>query len=315
MAKDYYKALGVSEDATLDEIKRQYRKLAKKHHPDHNKGDKDAEARFKDISEAYEVLKDENKRAEYDALRKYGAFAGATHAGGFDPGAFGGGFDFSPFGKSGRWTFRSGGGAAPDDLGDLNDILASLFSRGAGPAKGPGHEFGRQGGPRAGADLVARLTISFLEAVNGTTRMLSLPSSGKKLSVKIPAGIDDGGRIRLRGQGEPGLYGGPNGDLIVTVIVMPHQQFTRKGNDIYSSVEISFVEAVTGCSRQVKTLTKTVSLTIPAGTQPGTRLRLKGMGLAVGAVRGDQYVEVKVKIPKTLTARQRKLLEDFEKDE
>jgi DnaJ-class molecular chaperone len=130
--------------------------------------------------------------------------------------------------------------------------------------------------------------------------------------VKIPKGIDDGGRVRLQGQGMPGLYGGRNGDLLIMVRVMPDQYFKREGNDVHTSVEVSFVEAIKGCRKEVRTLTKTVSLTIPPGTQPGTKMRLKGMGLEVGGLTGDQYVEVKVTLPTTLTEKQKKLIEEWE---
>jgi DnaJ-class molecular chaperone len=191
------------------------------------------------------------------------------------------------------------------------DILSSILGR-TGKSR---FDFGQQAerNPRKGNDLASEISISFMESVKGTTRMLSLGRGKSRLRVKIPAGIEDGGRIRLAGQGEPGLYGGPNGDILITVRVMPDQQFTRKGNDIYSSVEISFIEAISGCKKNVATLSKTVSLTIPPGTQPGTMLRLKGQGLSVSGVQGDQYVEVKVSIPKNLTEKQRKMLEEWEK--
>ncbi len=303
MARDYYVTLGVSENASTDEIKKAYRKLAKKYHPDRNKGDKKAEAKFKEATEAYETLKDRKKREEYDTMRRYGAFAGGAQMGGFDSGGFG----FSPFGGGSRWTFRTGGAGNVHGFGNLEDIISSFLG---GGGRGD-FDFTHQAGPQKGADLVSRLMISFIEAVKGTKRIIQLPGVNRKLSVRIPAGIDNGGKIRLRGQGEPGLYGGRNGDLIITVEVMPDQHFERKGNDIYSTVEVSFIEAIKGCRKQVKTLTRTVSLNIPPGTQPGTKLRLKGMGLSVGGVQGDQYVEVKVTIPKTLTEKQRRLLEEW----
>jgi len=304
MAGDYYKTLGVSEDASAVEIKRAFRKLAKKYHPDRNKGDKKSEERFKEISEAHETIGDKTKRAEYDTMRKYGAFGGGPQQGGFGAGGF----------PSGQFSFRTGGGGA-EGFGDLDDLLGSLFGGGfvrTGSGRGRRSGFGQQNMPRRGADLAARIRIPFLEAIKGTRRTLTLRGTNKKLSVRIPPGIDNGGRIRLKGQGEPGIYGGRNGDLIITVEVMPHQEFERKGNDIFSSVEISFIEAIKGCKKQIKTLTKTIALTIPPGTQPGAKMRLKGMGLAVGKIQGDQYVEIKVNIPSTLTENQRKLLEDWE---
>lgn len=310
MAKDFYEVLGVSESASIEEIKKQFRKLAKKYHPDRNKGDKAAEEKFKEVSEAYETLSDSKKRTEYDTLRKYGAFAGGPqgpYAEGYGPS----GFDFSNFGnRGGRTTVHFGGTGDVGDMEGWDDILSSILGR-----TGKGRfDFGSaQQMPKRGNDLTSEISISFRESVNGTTRMLSLGRGKSRLKVKIPAGIEDGGKIRLAGQGEPGLYGGPNGDILITVRVMPDQQFTRKGNDIYSSVEISFIEAINGCKKNVSTLTKTVSLTIPPGTQPGTLLRLKGQGLSVNGVQGDQYVEVKVSIPKNLTEKQRKMLEEWEK--
>ncbi|HVP07444.1 MAG TPA: DnaJ C-terminal domain-containing protein [Candidatus Acidoferrum sp.] len=310
MAKDFYEVLGVNENASQEEIKKQFRKLAKKYHPDRNKGDKTAEAKFKEISEANETLSDPKKKAEYDQLRKYGAFAGGPFQaqGGQGPS----GFDFSNFGTGdGRTRVHVSGFGDVSDMEGWDDILQSLLGR-TGRSR---FDFGRESHevPRRGNDLTSELSISFLESIKGTTRMLSLGKGRSRLRVKIPSGIEDGGKIRLAGQGEPGLYGGPNGDILITVRVMPDQQFTRKGNDIYSSVEISFVEAIKGCKKNVSTLTKTVALTIPPGTQPGTILRLKGQGLSVNGVQGDQYVEIKVSIPKDLTEKQRKLLEDWER--
>jgi DnaJ-class molecular chaperone len=324
MGKNYYDILGVSENASQEEIKKAFRNLAKKYHPDRNKGDKTAEAKFKEISEAYETLSDPKKRQEYDTMRKYGAFAGAGQSGGFS----GSGFDFSDFfrqgsgGRGGFQTFRF----SSTGFDNIEDILSSFFGGGggsfAGAAEDPfttnvedmftGRSTRRPGRVRKGADLKASLTISFLEAINGTQKTLRIRQTGKTLNVKIPKGIEDGGKIRLAGQGMPGPSGGKNGDLIITVHVMPDQRFRREGNDIYTSVTVSFKEAILGTRKMVHTLTKKVMLHIPPGTQPGTKLRLKGQGLAIGGTTGDLYVEVKVEIPRTLTEKQRKLLEEWE---
>ena len=296
MARDFYQILGVSETASQDEIKKQFRKLAKQHHPDRNKGDKSAEAKFKELSEAYDTLSDEKKRAEYDNLRKYGAFGGQG-PGGFDPSQFS----------------RGGGGRVNINSGDWEEILQSFFG-GDSPFTGGGARTRRrtahQPMPEPGRDLHADLSIGFMESVSGIARQIQVGT--KKLNVKIPAGIDDSAKIRLAGQGEPGVAGGPNGDLIITVHVAPDPIFTRKGNDVYSSIEIPFSEAILGTKKPVRTLTKTVSLAIPAGTQSGTKLRLKGQGISANGLTGDQYVEVKVTIPKTLTANQRKMIEEWE---
>jgi len=165
---------------------------------------------------------------------------------------------------------------------------------------------------RGGGDVVTTVTIPFMEAVTGATKTLRSHGGGRTIRVKIPAGIEDGGKVRLKGQGQPGLYGGRPGDLIITVRVMPDQYFKREGNDIHTSVEISFIDAIKGCKREVRTLTRMVSLTIPPGTQPGTKLRLKGMGLEVGGRTGDQYVEIKVTLPQTLTEKQKRLIEEWD---
>ena len=302
MSKDHYKTLGVSESATKDEIKKSFRRLAKKYHPDRNEGDKEAERKFKEISEAHEILSDGKKRAEYDTMRKYGAFAGAqrpSSATGFGPGGFSSG-DFEHFfrrGGSGARSFRM------DGSGGLEDILSSFFGGGSRTGR-PSSQSSR------GADVMAEISISFMDSIGGGKRVLTL-SNGKKLRVRIPKGSDDGCKIRLAGQGQPGYLGGNNGDLIIMVRVMPDQKFKRKGNNIYTSVTISFVDAIKGCKVDAHTLAKKVALTVPPGTQPGTLLRLKGQGLAIGGKQGDQFVEIKVKIPKTLTAKQRGLLNDW----
>jgi len=208
MNEDYYKTLGVSETASADEIKKAFRTLAKKYHPDKNKGDKQAENRFKEISAAYEVLSDPRKKAEYDTMRKYGAFAGAGRPGqgygGFDPG------QFSQFWQrqgpnGGTFSFRM---SSADGLGQFEEILSSLFGgrRGGGAEKIFEDDLHRAR-PRNAGDLTAELPISFMESIRGATRTISIGNTGKKLKVKIPKGIEDGGKIRLAGQGQPGYNG------------------------------------------------------------------------------------------------------------
>lgn len=328
MAADYYKALGVAEDVSPDELKKVYRKLAKKFHPDHNPGNKQAEAKFKEIQEAYSTLSDDKKRREYDMMRKYGgSYAGGPT--GWNGPAGGPGADFSqmfrgaPGGhQGGQWTFQFGGNRPENmtDAEDINDLFGSLFG-GRDPFNAGGfQQAGRTSTrrratrrARKGGDIASTLAVTFLEAALGVEKTLHLSGgSDKTIRVKIPAGIEDGGKIRLRGQGQPDPYGGTNGDLIITVQVMPDQNFRREGNDVYTTAEISFVEAIKGCKTNVKTLTRTVSLTVPPGTQPGAKMRLKGMGLKVGEVSGDLYVEIRVTIPKTLTENQQRLLEEWE---
>ncbi|MBD3332107.1 DnaJ domain-containing protein [candidate division GN15 bacterium] len=316
MAESYYDILGVSENASQDDIKKAFRNLAMKYHPDRNPNDAEAEKRFKEISEAHETLGDEKKRQEYDTMRKYGAFTGTGQPGG-GPGGPGGGFDFSQmFGQGGGpqggfQFFRSGGMEGAEGF---EDIINELFGGGLGGAGAgfAGTRRRRPRGPVKGPDVTAELSVTFLEAAKGATRQITLSHSGKKYNVKIPAGIDDGGKIRLAGQGAPSPHGGPNGDLILTVRVMPDQNFRRDGNDVYTTATIDFKEAILGTKIDVKTLAKTVKLTVPPGTQPGTKMRLKGQGLAVGGRQGDQYVEIEVTIPTHISDRQRKMLEEWE---
>ncbi len=316
MAQNFYEILGVSQEASQDEIKKAFRTLAKKYHPDRNKGNAEAERRFKEISEANETLSDPKKRTEYDTMLKYGAFAGSGPGtgpgmGGFDPDAFA-----QMFGQGGRGggnrTFHfnfggnAGGTGSAGGAGGFEDIFSSLF----GGNPGAQQPWTRQ--PQREPDIAADLSITFMESAKGATKTITIGNTGRKLRVKIPKGIGDGEKIRLAGQGVSGYNGSTSGDLIITVHVMPDQNFERKGNDIYTTATISFIEAMKGTKVEVKTLTKTVKLTVPAGTQPGTRMRLKGQGLAVGGNVGDLYVEIKVTIPKDLTEKQKKLLDEWE---
>jgi len=309
LATDFYNVLGVKETASAEEIKKAFRALAKKYHPDRNKGKKDAEERFKEISEAYDTLSDPKKKSEYDVMRQYGAFGGAQGAG---QNPFGGAFRQSGPG-GGRFEFRTSGG---EDLGDIGDLFSQFFGGQTGQTsksrRRTRNPFGEESSSESrGNDVQSEITISFMDAIKGATRLIALPD-GKKIRVKIPAGIEDGGKIRLAGQGQPGIFGGEPGDLIITVHIMTDQNFSRKGNDIYTSVVIPFTEAILGTKVNVKTLSKTVSLTVPPGTQPGTVLRLKGQGLSVNGEQGDLFVEIKVEIPKSLTPEQKKLLEKWD---
>lgn len=321
MANDYYQTLGVGESASTDEIKSAFRTLAKKYHPDRNPGDKNAETRFKNISEAYNTLSDTKKKAEYDTMRKYGAFAGGGRPGG--PGGMGGfqGGDFSQFFHQGggQAGFRSFGGQGMSGFDGLEDVLSSFFGgQGGGFSANMGGRRPQHHGPRAGRapkgsnDAHATVRVSFWEMVNGAHKKIRNKKTGKLLGFNIPVGIKSGSKIRLAGQGNPGWMGTPDGDLIITVKVMGDQNFERKGNDVYTTATIPFTTAILGGKVPVKTLTKTVSLTVAPGTQPGTKLRLKGLGLAVGDAQGELYVTIVVDIPTTITERQSKLLEQWE---
>jgi molecular chaperone DnaJ len=344
---DYYSVLGVTREADEEELKKAYRKLALKHHPDRNPGNKQSEERFKEINEAYEVLSNPDKRRQYDRFGKAGVGAGP---GGFE------GFDF------GRGGF-----------GDIfGDIFEDFF--GAGPQ---GRTRMR---PARGADFRYNLEISFEEAVFGTETKIRIPKwesctdcggSGAKsrdgirtcpacrgegqtrfqqgfftvsrtcgqcggegrvitepcprchgqkrihrdktLSVRIPAGVEDGSTLRLAGEGELGHHGGPPGDLYVSLTVRPHPIFERDGNHVLCEVPISFVQAALGVKLEVPALKGKVSVKIPPGTQTGKIFRLKGMGVHSSRGTGDQLVKVRVQIPTKLTSRQKELLEEYAK--
>jgi len=303
MTNDFYKTLGVAETASAEEIKKTFRALAKKYHPDRNKGKKEAEDRFKEISEAYDTLSDPKKKSEYDMMRQYGPI-------GSQPGQspFGGFRQSGPGGT--RFEFHTSG----EGFENFQDIFSQIFSGSqSGTRRRKRSDFQEEESehPR-GQDVQSEISISFMEASKGASRLIQLPD-GKKIRVKIPAGIEDAGKIRLAGQGQPGIFSNEPGDLIITVRVMTDQNFERKGNDVYTSVIIPFTDAILGTKVNVKTLSKTVSLSVPPGTQPGAKLRLKGQGLSVGDSQGDLFVEIKVEIPKELTPEQKKFLEKWEK--
>ena len=356
--RDYYEVLGVSKGASDEEIKKAYRKLAKKYHPDMNPGDKEAEAKFKEVNEAYSILSDEQKRARYDQF---------GHAG-VDPN-YGGG------GPGGGFGFDMG------DI-DLGDIFGSFF--GGGGFGGFGGGGARRSGPQKGESLRANLTITFEEAAfgcekeinlnrteeceqchgsgcqpgttaetcpdcrgtgvvrvqqrtggfafsstapcsrcRGTGKIIHTPckacgGSGsvkktKRVTVSIPAGIDDGQAISLRGQGNAGKNGGPAGDLIVAVHVKPHPQFHRDGTTVLYEQPVTFYQAVMGAELEIPTIDGKVKYNLPAGTQTGTTFRLRGKGIPElrGRGRGDQYVTVRVQIPTSLNGEQKEALRAF----
>ena len=299
MAKrDYYEVLGVSKNASDDEIKKAYLKLAIKYHPDKNAGDKEAEAKFKEINEAHDVLSDKQKRARYDQF----GHAGVGGAAGGNPfGGFNGG---NPFGRSGGFDFN--GQTFNFDFGEggIDDILGSLF--GFGSARG------RR--PRRGADYQTMVTLTFEEAIFGTAKEVSV--NGKTIKIKIPAGIDDGMSIRLRGKGgEAPEKGTEKGDLCVKVRVKPHMNLTREGAIILSEEKIRMIDAALGCEIEVETVDGEITMKVPAGTQSGTPFKLSGHGVPFRADgdRGPHIVTVIVETPKNLSRKQKELLEEFKK--
>lgn len=314
MAKrDYYNVLGVSRDATADQIRSSYRKLARKYHPDVNRDDPKAEDKFKEVQEAYDVLSDKQKRAAYDQF----GFAGPGQAGG--PGAAG--WQAGP-GGSYRRTWATGGGMPGvegfefGDLGDLFEMFGGAAAAGQRGARGgAGRGRARRGGPTRGADIEHEEQISFEESAHGTRRevVLRSPAGEQKLSVKIPAGINDGARIRLAGKGQPGP-GGESGDLLITVRVQPHAYFKRQGLDVLVELPLTAGEAALGTKVRVPTLTGKVELTVPPGTSSGARLRLRGLGVKNerAGEQGDQYVIARIVLPRTLDEESRRLIGEFD---
>ena len=288
--KDYYAVLGVPPTASEKDIARAYRKLAKQYHPDSNPGDKDAEEKFKDVSAAYEVLDHPDRRKEYDQVREMVA-SGVAGPGFGRPGSGPGGFG------DGRTIFV-------DDLGDvggLGDLLGGMFGRGGGRRA--------RDMPFPGPDYETELTLDFMEAVHGVMRELSF--DGRSVKVRIPPGVADGQRIRVKGRGGPGENGGPAGDLNVVVRVRPHPIFGRKGDDdLTVTVPITFAEAALGGTARVPTLTGPVTVKIPPGTQSGKTVRVRGRGIEkTKGSPGDLLVTFEVAVPEKLSEDERKAVE------
>jgi len=326
--KDYYKIMGVGENARPEEIKKSYRDKAKQYHPDTHPNNKQAEERFKELSEAYAVLGDAKKREQYDQLRKYG------YSGGQPGGRQGQPFDFGDF-------FRSGESAGPGGFtfqgfefsGGLEDILSQVFGQGFGG------RFSRSGRERK-ADSMAELTIPFELAATGGRTSFAMEreqacarcggtgrtgsrkcpecrGSGrtrdrKTYRVQIPAGMQDSEKIRLRGQGGAGSRSGKAGDLIITVHVEPHRFFTRKGDDLYCDVHLSLEQAVKGARLKIRNIDgRRIELKIPPKTRDGKMLRMPGMGVAREGSRGNQYVTVRVDMPAHPSRAEKELMEQL----
>ncbi len=304
-AKDLYRELGVARDADPDAIKKAYRKLAQAHHPDRNAGEAASEERFKRVSAAYAVLSDAKRRRDYD---EFGEIAidpnfDAEQARKASAG-FGGGFGGADFGQTGG----PGGG--------FGSLFEDLFGGTAGAR--PGH---RQ---RKGADLETTLDLDFVDAVQGCQRRVDLDrpqpngtTRRESLTLRIPSGVDDGGRIRLAGKGAPGSEGGPPGDLMAKVRVRPHRYLKRIKRDLSMDVPISVIEAIKGAEIDVPTLDGTVSLRIPPGSNGGSRLRLRGKGVPAGGgqTAGDLYVTLRIQVPGVLGPEQTRRLEEILTDD
>jgi len=363
--KDYYEILGVSEKASDDEIKKAYRRLAKKYHPDSNPNNKMAEEKFKEVAEAHEVLSNPQKRKQYDQLRHMGqrGFTGFEGSKGFED-IFAG-----RRGKGRTFSFEDLGG-----FGDFGDLFSNIFDMGETTRR-------KRWGPQKGRDLYAEVEIPFDIAISGGktaielkkeeacpvcggtgakpgTSLSTCPECGgsgmvsfaqgafavsrpcprclgrgkiisipcpqcggrgqsfarKRILVNIPAGINDGTQLRLRGQGQPGTAGGPSGDLIVKVNVGKHRFFERRGKDVYCKIPLNIAQATLGSKIRVRTIEGKVNLRIPPGTQSGTKFRLRGRGVEMNGSRGDQYVEVFVEIPQNMSEKQKRLMEELAKE-
>ncbi|MCU1570326.1 MAG: hypothetical protein JWR33_1067 [Naasia sp.] len=303
--KDFYKVLGVSKDADEQAVKKAYRKLARQFHPDSNPGNDAAEAKFKEISEAYSVLSDSQQRREYDQIRAMGGgarfAAGGTGAGGGFEDVFGGMFG----GGGGARTGRPGAGYPQPNF---EDIFGGMFGGGGSQPTGGFRGFG---GPTPGRDVTASTTVDFITATQGDTVRLQ-GADGRPINVKIPAGVSDGQKIKLRGKGEPSPDGGEPGDLVLTVSVRKHPVFERDGLNLKVTVPVTFAEAALGATIEVPTLGgEPVRLKVAPGTSSGKVLRVKDRGVTTAKGTGDLLARIEVAVPARLSPEQREALEHF----
>jgi len=300
--KDFYAVLGVSKDISDADLKKTYRKLARQFHPDSNPGDAKAEARFKEISEANSVLSDPEMRREYDQIRAMGS--GARFSAGGRPGQPGGFEDVF-----GGLFGQAGGRPSSAQSGSFEDLLGGMFG-GGGFGNSTGG-FRGAAGPTKGRDFTATTTLDFLTAIRGETIKLQ-PAKGKAINVKVPAGVSDGQKIRLKGKGEPSPDGGAAGDLVLTVTVRKHPAFERDGLNLRVDVPVSFVEATLGATIEVPTLGgDPVKLRVAPGTPSGRVLRVKGRGVTTDKGVGDLLATVVVAVPSNLSTEAQKHLEEF----
>jgi len=307
--KDYYKILGVAKTASQDEIKKAYRKLAMKYHPDKNPGDKVAEEKFKEIGEANEVLSDPEKRKLYDQL---GANWKQYQDAGYDPSAGGEWARYSQGGPGGQYYYEFEGDPSEFFGGGsgFSDFFEAFFGRGAGRRRGfsEAEGFSGYGANMPGSDLIGEVNISLQEAYNGTERIIDLGS--EKIKLKIKPGAYSGLKLRVKGKGEKGRSG-KAGDLFITINVSPHPIYERKGNDLYMDAPVDLFTALLGGKQEINTLSGKVNITIPEGMQNGKQIRLKGKGMPVygKSSHGDLYVKLQVKLPGKLTREQKELIE------
>jgi len=287
MAKDYYKILGVSKSASEEEVKKAFRKLAHEHHPDKKGGN---EAKFKEVSEAYSVLSDKNKRAQYDQFGSAGPNMGGGFQGGFNPNDFG--FDFSGFGNAGGFEGTN-----------MEDILSSIFGGGRRVRKG--------------RDVQVDIEINFHDSIFGITKKISINSKNvkqKELNIQIPTGIESGQMIKMQGFGET-IENGNAGDLFIRIYVQKHPHIRKEGYNLIMDTTISLTDALLGSTKAIETLDGRIELKVPNGTNTGQILRVKGKGVPhSGNRRGDFYVRIKVNIPEKLSKEQKKLVEELRKE-
>jgi curved DNA-binding protein len=297
--KEYYSVLEVRRNASAKEIKQAYRRLARRYHPDVNPGDATAEQKFKEISEAYEVLGNPEQRQQYDR------FGHQAFSGGFEQ-AFGAGKGFRGFNPGNLKDFFAGRGNFTEGVGTL---FEEFFGKGGSRP---------QSAATPGQDIEQTVSIRFADAVHGTTTDVQVTRRGggtEWLRVRIPPGVDSNSRVRLAGKGELGPAGGAVGDLYIVIQVQPHAYFVRQGDDILCEVPVTLAEVMLGARIDVPTIDGLTAMTLPAGTQNGRRFRLRGKGVPrlKGEGRGDQYITVKVILPETLDARSRQLVEELDK--
>jgi curved DNA-binding protein len=324
MARDFYQVLGVPRTADEKEIKKAYRKLARQYHPDVNPNNKDAESRFKEVNEAFQVLSDADKRKMYDQFGsdydKFNGNPGPTGGASAGPNINFSHADIEELLHQSRRTRAASaasrrGTAEPEGAG-VGDVFENIFG-GRG-----GFNFGRKRGPQKGQDIEQPLPISLPESLKGTQRSLQLtitdPASGsqetRSVTVKIPAGVRDGARVRVAGKGASGENGGPAGDLFLLISITPHPSWKREGDDLHIEVPVTFAEAALGATIDVPTLNGRVQMKVPAGTQSGQKIRLTGRGAPkTKGGAGDQYVSIKIAVPKDLSPRERELAEELGK--